>query len=476
MTALVEVTYLSATGKENVAYFGKSFTIGRDSQCELVINHRSVSDRHLCCELHHKTWWLRDLNRPASTFANGEVLAKMALDNPIQIMLGRQGPVLQFALRQPAASKTSDVTTERFVSSVEAVPAKQPAASGMSVAGVRRAMQLSAQKQTLRYRSAMALVLLALLGVSGFAYQQYSNTQKLNTLGQDMFYAIKTMELQIMNLQSALFASDSNLQDFYGEHLDEQKKRLLTLRQQYSDFMANAHQAGLFWNDEDRLIMQVVRQFGESEHEVPVDFIAEIKRYIRKWRSTGRLQRGMRRLQENNYLPIITKALQQYQLPHHFLYLALQESDFKADAVGPNTRYGYAKGMWQFIPDTASRYGLKLGPNVSQPVFDQADERHDAAKSSQAAARYLHDIYRTDAQASGLLVMASYNWGEGNILHLLEQMPENPRERNFWSLLRQHKIPKQTYDYVFYIVSAAVIGSNPKLFGFDFDNPLASLD
>ena len=42
-------------------------------------------------------------------------------------------------------------------------------------------------------------------------------------------------------------------------------------------------------------------------------------------------------------------------------------------------------------------------------------------------------------------------------------------------LLNKERIPKQTYDYVFYIVSAAVIGENPRLFGFDFENPLASV-
>jgi hypothetical protein len=52
-------------------------------------------------------------------------------------------------------------------------------------------------------------------------------------------------------------------------------------------------------------------------------------------------------------------------------------------------------------------------------------------------------------------------------------MPNNPRERNFWQLLKQHKIPQETYDYVFYIFSAAVIAENPQLFGFDFQNPLA---
>ena len=74
--------------------------------------------------------------------------------------------------------------------------------------------------------------------------------------------------------------------------------------------------------------------------------------------------------------------------------------------------------------------------------------------------------------------MASYNWGEDQVLPLIRSMPANPNERNFWRLLSAYreKIPQETFDYVFYIASAAVIGENPRLFGFDFDNPLAYLD
>jgi hypothetical protein len=70
--------------------------------------------------------------------------------------------------------------------------------------------------------------------------------------------------------------------------------------------------------------------------------------------------------------------------------------------------------------------------------------------------------------------MACYNWGEDSVLPLVRSLPANPRERNFWKLLEKarEKIPKETYDYVYYIFSAAVIGENPKLFGFDFENPL----
>jgi len=134
--------------------------------------------------------------------------------------------------------------------------------------------------------------------------------------------------------------------------------------------------------------------------------------------------------------------------------------------------------MWQFIPTTALKYGLKTGPLVNEPIADLRDDRHHFGKSTLAAAKYLRDIYTTDAQASGLLVMASYNWGERQIIELIQSMPQNPRDRNFWRLTSKYRrrIPKETYDYVFSIFSAAVIGENPRLFGFEFDNPLASVE
>jgi len=107
----------------------------------------------------------------------------------------------------------------------------------------------------------------------------------------------------------------------------------------------------------------------------------------------------------------IRTALASQDQPPQFIYLAMQESNFQPRIVGPPTRYGRAKGMWQFIPATGTRYGLKIGPLKDTGQYDPADERHNFKKSSYAAARYLKDIYRTDAQASGLMVMASYNLG-----------------------------------------------------------------
>ena len=72
--------------------------------------------------------------------------------------------------------------------------------------------------------------------------------------------------------------------------------------------------------------------------------------------------------------------------------------------------------------------------------------------------------------------MSAYNWGEGNIDRIVNRLPDGPAERNFWHLLETQMIPDETYTYVLSIFSAAVIGENPTLFGFDLEPPLAALD
>ena len=153
--------------------------------------------------------------------------------------------------------------------------------------------------------------------------------------------------------------------------------------------------------------------------------------------------------------------------------MQLQESDFRPQAIDPQTRFDIAKGIWQLVPATAIQYGLRPGPLLDVPEFDAADQRFDIDAATAAAARYLADLYRGEAQASGLLVLASYNWGTTRVRKRIQAMQENPRDRNFWRLLAQTDMPTETRDYVFKIFAAAVIGEDPKLFGFDFEKPLA---
>ena len=290
------------------------------------------------------------------------------------------------------------------------------------------------------------------------------------TPAQRFFYEMKAQDVIIARIQEDLVRTGSTVSP---ENLQTLQDRRRQLEQFYEEVASSAY--GQRLNERDRLILRVTRLLGECDVAAPPEYLREVNRYIERWRSTPRLEEAVKRAQQNGYTRTIAAAFMARQLPPQYLYLAMQESGFNPTAVGPATRFGFAKGMWQLIPETGQRYDLKPGPYYRDARVDPADERLDWEKATRAAASYIKDIYATEAQASGLLVMASYNWGQRSVVERLRKMPLNPRERNFWALLAQYPedVPKEAYDYVFSILSATVIGENPRLFGFQFDNPLA---
>jgi hypothetical protein len=287
-----------------------------------------------------------------------------------------------------------------------------------------------------------------------------------------LFYDMKNMELRIAELKSKLQSLGAK-QDL-GE-IEKDKSNFQKMSLDYDEFVKKLAPKDI--SEEEKLITKVARAFGECELRLPAGFVTEVQKYIKEWHSSDRLRRAIQRAKESGYDVEIPHVLMNYGLPPQFFYLAVQESDLDPKRCGPETRFGFAKGMWMFIPPTARDYDLKVGRLETFRRYDPDDERHDFRKSTEAAARYIKDLYDRDAQASGLLVMASYNWSETRVREFIRTMPQNPRERNFWLLLEKYvsRIPNETYNYIFRIFSAAVIGENPRLFKFDFDNPLGHI-
>jgi len=338
---------------------------------------------------------------------------------------------------------------------------------------VRAAYRHLDKKQKLRYRAIITTVFVVLIAAIGVGAYQYLMLQKTRELATNMFYGMKAVQVQVARLEDMVRDSGD------AEFIDEAKSRreeVQALEAQYDQFLEDLDVLGPDLSEEDRVILRVARMLGECELTMPPDFADAVKSYIHKWRVTNRLRRSVERMQEQNLTEVVSQAMLENDLPPQFLYVALQESGFDNQAIGPKTRFGIAKGMWQFIPSTARRYGLRTGPLVELPIHDPKDDRFKPELAARAAARYLRDIYSKEAQASGLLVMASYNWGPNNVRQRIREMPNNPRERNFWELLKEYDIPTETYNYVMYIFSAIVIGENPALFGFDFDNPLQDME
>jgi membrane-bound lytic murein transglycosylase D len=337
---------------------------------------------------------------------------------------------------------------------------------------IRRAFQKVQQQQKRRYRWIVSVVTLVALLAGGYAYYGHLQLSRQQAIARELFYSMKALDMDIAAAElRAAQSGNPQEQDQVSKYMAQRRQ----MESNYDQFVATLYDRRL--NEKERLILKVTRRFGECELAAPPEYIREVTRYIEKWQSTGRFARAVKLAQDLGYPQKIAAEFLANDLPPQFFYLAMQESDFDAFRSGPRTRMGYAKGMWQFIPDTGARYGLKIGPLAAVPRADPLDDRNNWERATKAAARYIKDIYATDAQASGLLVMASYNWGERRVIDLIRTLPANPRDRNFWKLLERYsqRLPVETYDYVFYIVSAAVIGENPRLFGFQIDSPLSFL-
>jgi membrane-bound lytic murein transglycosylase D len=457
--------------------FSRPFYIGRDHDCDVRIEDAHVSRKHVIVSFGNGRWRLRDQQSGNGVFVDGRRVDNASIDTSLTIRLGADGPRVVMEVESRALPATPPPVTPRSASETKFVaeryfgPATDQEAVGGRTLMIRKAFHRVQKRQQRVYRGIVAIVALVALGAGGYAYYAHRQMLQQRAVAQNLFYVMKQLDVDIANVERRLAtAGDAQGQDQVKTYLERRRQ----MEFNYDQFISGLKLYDHTLTPQEQLILRVTRMFGECEMAAPPEYLAEVASYIRKWQSTGRYGRAVALAQEKGYTKKIAEEFEKQDLPPQFFYLALQESDFIELRSGPPTRMGFAKGMWMFIPDTATRFGLKVGPLAAFPRPDLQDDRHKWEKATHAAAAYIKEIYSTDAQASGLLVMASYNWGEQRIINMLRSMPANPRERNFWKVLERHRdqVPKETYDYVLSIVSAAVIGENPKLFGFAFDSPL----
>ncbi|PJJ54509.1 LysM peptidoglycan-binding domain-containing protein [Hymenobacter chitinivorans] len=143
-------------------------------------------------------------------------------------------------------------------------------------------------------------------------------------------------------------------------------------------------------------------------------------------RNRGYTQRILER--QNLYFPLFEKYLAKYHLPQDLKYLAVVESALLPTA---RSRVG-AVGLWQFMGPTGR--DMRLVQN------EYIDERMNPEKSTEAACKYLRDLYRLFGDWE--LVLAAYNWGGGNVQRAMKRTGK----KTFWDLYPQ--LPKETRNYV----------------------------
>lgn len=146
----------------------------------------------------------------------------------------------------------------------------------------------------------------------------------------------------------------------------------------------------------------------------------------------------------NRVFPIIEPILAKNNVPDDFKYLAVIESAL-INATSP----AGAKGVWQFMPDTAREKGMEVNDNV--------DERYNLEKSTETACQYL--LAAKEKLGSWTLAAASYNSGIGGV----SKQVDFQKSTNYYDLL----LTDETHRYVFRILALKEIMKNPTIYGYN---------
>lgn len=147
------------------------------------------------------------------------------------------------------------------------------------------------------------------------------------------------------------------------------------------------------------------------------------------------------------YFPIIEKRLREMGLPDDLKYVTITESSLRPEAVSSSG----AGGIWQFIPSTGEKYGMRKNRNI--------DERFDFFKATEGALSYLKSLH--EEFRSWTLSMAAYNAGENRVRKEIDLQ----KTKNYFYL----DLPLETERYVYKIAVAKIILSDPGRYGYFLD-------
>lgn len=165
------------------------------------------------------------------------------------------------------------------------------------------------------------------------------------------------------------------------------------------------------------------------EQSIPLHYNERIHAFINYFTVRDREYTRMVMRRRNVYFPVFEKYLRQYNLPDELKYLSIIESGLNPKAISR----ARAVGLWQFMYATGRHYGLHADWYT--------DERMDPEKSTEAACRYLSDLFRMFNDWD--LALAAYNAGPGNVKKAIRR---SGYKKTFWEIYPY--LPRETRSYV----------------------------
>jgi len=206
-------------------------------------------------------------------------------------------------------------------------------------------------------------------------------------------------------------------------------------------------------------LCQILSGFGHTDYQIPPQMTSSVKRYLEMYsQSNKKMISGLLKKKEI-YFPMIQNIFEEKNIPSQLAYISMLESGFNPKALS----HAGARGLWQLMPHTARKYGLKV-----DSIYD---ERIEPQKATYAAAEYLKDLIGIfGAKSSIMLVMAAYNAGEKKIMDALRKIDDPIRNRDFWYIYRMGFLAAETNEYIPQILALMIIDNNREYFGFSNHN------
>jgi LysM repeat protein len=185
-------------------------------------------------------------------------------------------------------------------------------------------------------------------------------------------------------------------------------------------------------------------------------FHATIQQYINYYQGRGRATMETGLYRSGMFMRMARRIFREEGVPENIAWLGQVESTWKPTAHS----WAAAAGLWQFIPGTGARYGLRQTAYI--------DERQSFERATRASAQYLKFLGNR-YQGNWELAMAAYNSGEGNV----DRAVARAGSLSFWNAYPY--LPRETKNYVPNILATILIANDPYRYGFGNVRPAAQL-
>ncbi|MEO7427315.1 MAG: lytic transglycosylase domain-containing protein [Fibrobacteria bacterium] len=313
-------------------------------------------------------------------------------------------------------------------------------------------MHSSQKKRALLILGSVSLI--AFIIVSILSYQNMGYRGKLKEQ-ETLLSNVRNLESQITSVPGSA-ESDEHEKALLVAKLRAAERQLMSVRSN----LKSSDIINTYKNPLGREIQTILEGFGKRDYIVPDIFIKQVEKHIYTFTKTntrGIMDRSF--ANSHKYKNIIEEELSRQGMPLAFYYLAMHESLLDSDIVS----HAGARGLWQFMPQTAREYGLKVSEGWERlpPEYDQ---RTNPRLSTQAGVKYVKTLYAEFGDVA--LAMAAYNAGEGRIRKALRSIDDPINNRDFWYIYRLGTLAAETNEYVPKIIATMIIDKNRARYGF----------